>query len=57
MKLVLEWQVRHALHVLFSGNECPDGCDAESAEKDQQGANSEPLNAIDRLKEVLVHVA
>ena len=57
MKLVLEWQVRHALHVFFPGNECPNGCDAESAEKDQQGANCEPLDAIDRLKEVLVHVA
>lgn len=57
MKLVLEWHVCHALHFFFLGNKCPDGCDAESAEKNQQGANTEPLNAVDRLKEVLVHVA
>jgi len=47
MKLVFQRQVSHVLHFFFPGNKSPYGSHAESAEKDQQGADGEPLNAVD----------
>lgn len=44
------------VHVFFFGDKSPDRSHAESAEKDQQGCYGKPLDTIDGLKEVFVHV-
>ena len=55
--LIFQRQVRHAIHILFFGNESADGRKAEGAEKQQQRPDTEPLDAVNRLKQVFVHEA
>jgi hypothetical protein len=55
-ELVFQWKVGHVLHrFLFSQNGADNG-EAKGAEKQQQGDYAKPLYALDRLKQVFVHL-
>lgn len=51
----LQRQMRHAVHVFFFKQECANGHDTKSDEKQQQGADAEPLYAFYGLKQIFVH--
>jgi hypothetical protein len=53
--LIIEWHLCKPFRVLFIRQDRADGGDAEYAEKQNQGYDTEPLDTIDGLKQIFVH--
>ena len=53
--LIFQGQIGHALHVFLPGKNRADGSKAKGTEKEQQCDDTEPLDALDGLKQVFVH--
>jgi len=45
--LILQWQVRHTIHILLFGDKGANSYKAKSAEEQQQRSYAEPLYSVD----------
>lgn len=53
---VVQRKFGHTAHIFFSGQSRPDYGEAKSAEKQQQRDDAEPLDTLDGLKQIFVHI-